>query len=395
MWNSAPKHGQFNFNIPDLPKACIEGLPGKGIAAYRGPPDQAAAFCEALRSRIQEYEHGECFFENVDVSQVAWVPEDFSLLLDVLQENACSANRFKAFKCKLDDEGLNVVAGWLESLDADHMPSEVHLTDNAITDEGFKLLFGVFEGKREDRSEKAPPIWLRVENNKIDEECVKSLAEEDKVVFVNSVRDRPTGSTAVVCMPSHAFRFPKQSAAAPAPAAAAAATATSGRKPPPMVVPMQTQRPPLMTVPGQPRPQTRLAMVAPGTRPVPPLTSPARRMVPAGSTPVMVPHAARWGAQSQARPAQAWGQASRPMLYPSRAAAGRAPAPGGASGASKQVDTGSTPTVARSRSPPRKRPQEPKQKPLPFGWEEHFSEEYQVAYYWNQETDESMWERPS
>jgi len=44
----------------------------------------------------------------------------------------------------------------------------------------------------------------------------------------------------------------------------------------------------------------------------------------------------------------------------------------------------------RSRTPPPK-----KDTVLPFPWEEHWSDEYGIPYFWNSKTGESIWERPT
>lgn len=66
-------------------------------------------------------------------------------------------------------------------------------------------------------------------------------------------------------------------------------------------------------------------------------------------------------------------------------------------------------TSGRSRSPhrqlqasgknlgkgARKEPHPPRHgPPLPAGWEEHYDENHKIAYFWNRDTDESVWERP-
>eukprot|EP00933_Yihiella_yeosuensis_P074061 TRINITY_DN8289_c0_g1_i2.p1 TRINITY_DN8289_c0_g1~~TRINITY_DN8289_c0_g1_i2.p1 ORF type:complete len:141 (+),score=31.66 TRINITY_DN8289_c0_g1_i2:420-842(+) len=50
----------------------------------------------------------------------------------------------------------------------------------------------------------------------------------------------------------------------------------------------------------------------------------------------------------------------------------------------------------RSRTPAaRQPPPAPGKKPLPHPWEEHFSEEYNIPYFWNSETGDALWEKPS
>lgn len=50
--------------------------------------------------------------------------------------------------------------------------------------------------------------------------------------------------------------------------------------------------------------------------------------------------------------------------------------------------------TARSRSPPKRADVQQHGTVLPHPWEEHFCDEYQVPYYWNPTTGESLWEPP-
>merc|ERR1719367_1080374 len=110
--------------------------------------------------------------------------------MDLLTEKGISMKRFKAFKCGLDDECIKQVAGWLESLNADAMPEEIHLSNNQITAEGFDALFEALETKRAELSESALPVWCRVENNPIPAERIQELEKAGKVVKVGHLKDR-------------------------------------------------------------------------------------------------------------------------------------------------------------------------------------------------------------
>merc|ERR1719215_281061 len=54
------------------------------------------------------------------------------------------------------------------------------------------------------------------------------------------------------------------------------------------------------------------------------------------------------------------------------------------------ADRSRTP-VARSAAPPAKPP--PSASGLPHPWEEHFSDEHQIPYYWNADSGEAVWEK--
>merc|ERR1712083_843068 len=49
--------------------------------------------------------------------------------------------------------------------------------------------------------------------------------------------------------------------------------------------------------------------------------------------------------------------------------------------------------VARTAAPPKTQPPNKNKNGLPSPWEEHFSEEHGVPFYWNSETGEAVWEK--
>merc|ERR1711920_656802 len=87
--------------------------------------------------------------------------------------------------------------------------------------------------------------------------------------------------------------------------------------------------------------------------------------------------------QGQARPAGAWnmqGQQGSPSWQAK---------PAGQSGSA--ADRSRTP-VGRAAAPPSK-PPPAAASDLPAPWEEHFSDEHQIPYFWNAETGEAVWEK--
>merc|ERR1711862_7741 len=70
----------------------------------------------------------------------------------------------------------------------------------------------------------------------------------------------------------------------------------------------------------------------------------------------------------------------------------------------KTAKTTLVPQRRRSRTPPNTRLNRKESTPvtkgigkgntLPFPWEEHWSDEYNLCYFWNSKTGESAWERP-
>merc|ERR1719410_2324659 len=89
------------------------------------------------------------------------------------------------------------------------------------------------------------------------------------------------------------------------------------------------------------------------------------------------------------RPAGAWNNA---MAFPQANVrpTGNAPAqtwPRGTSGTAN--DRSRTPV------PPTKQPPKVVKPKLPYPWEEQWSEEYGIPYFWNADTGESVWETPT
>merc|ERR1719203_1169759 len=91
--------------------------------------------------------------------------------------------------------------------------------------------------------------------------------------------------------------------------------------------------------------------------------------------------AARQGVVRTATPASAL-SASTASVWPRGTS-------GGAADRSR-TPTGRTATPTQPAKPPPK-----KKSDLPYPWEEHWSEDYQIPYFRNSETGDSLWERPT
>mmetsp|Transcript_88205 Transcript_88205/g.224560 ORF Transcript_88205/g.224560 Transcript_88205/m.224560 type:complete len:463 (-) Transcript_88205:79-1467(-) len=448
---------QFNFNVPELQQACISGLPSHGVAVFRGSSEQTVEFCEALRQRMTGFQPGQCAFDNIDISQVVWDSLSVSLLIDILQEKQASTKRFKAFKCRLDDDAIRVVAGWLETLPPANMPSEVHLSHNDISQDGFSVLLEVLQAKRALLSLAAIPIWLRVENNRVGEAFLSGLVESGVISMVPKVGDRRPGA-AVMAMPSFqhggapaaavpppdwpaapgamarvvAFGAGSGAAGVPvAPVAAAQAGAAGGGsganwwekdgnagggggnwwekkdvgwKPAGDAWKKEEgdswKKDDGWNKSGEKGAES--TMLHPKTSDKWSGAEKSGDSMKAGETGKDSKNDS-WNSRPQqaagpakaASPGGSWATVGTPK------AAAAAAFPGGAFQMQQVVQPHAkalAATVDRSRSPaPRTQmlvPQQPKEAPLPPGWEEQFSDEYNIPYFWNTETQESSWERP-
>jgi len=65
--------------------------------------------------------------------------------------------------------------------------------------------------------------------------------------------------------------------------------------------------------------------------------------------------------------------------------------------AGKAADRSRTPVnrTAKQPAPPKTPPPKPPGTTIPHPWEEHFDDTYQIPFYWNTETGESCWEKPA
>jgi len=363
-----------NYNVPDLPKAQIEGLPKNGVVVYRGDPERLVDLCEALRVELDQYGFGECVFDNIDVSQVQSQSLSFSLLMELLQEKGTSTKRLKAFKCSLDDDAIRAIAQWFQALPAEGLPSEVHLSHNNITQAGFDELFSVLETKRSTLSDPVPPVWFRVESSQVPASYLHELAAEGKIQFVQRIGMRTIGD-AVIAMPSYA----------------------SG---------------PESRDPGQ---QLGAAQAAARSAPRPVAAAGHGSWQESSSSSWTWPSGGCQAQTAQKLPAAFQAQKSQGAAAQAQPAVSRMLAPTGGAGkivpvnkspwAKTDATTGKVGTTAgatalrpdRSRTPVPKAgkvPMKPKPPLLPPGWEEHWSDEYQLPYYWHRETGESMWEAP-
>uniref|UniRef100_A0A7S4SJI5 WW domain-containing protein n=1 Tax=Alexandrium monilatum TaxID=311494 RepID=A0A7S4SJI5_9DINO len=346
--------GKGKGNLPGMPGSTLDGLPGDGVAIFREGAEQAVEFCEQLRNAMVPYAQGKIHFDNLDVSNVQWPLMNFSLLLDVLQEKAASTKRLKAFKAGLDDECLGCLAGWIEQLPPESLPLEIHLSHNNITQRGLDVLLTAIEGKRALLTQQALPIWLRLETNKVDispqSSVMKPLVEQGRVVLVAHIRDRVPGD-ACVAMPS----FIKPS---------------GGQG-------WQQNSPAVMALPA--------ATTVPGMG--------ASWNAGYAGSPWWGNGGAGGGYGGASYGGASWwnqGHIGYQQKGPSWAGMGGWPQPAAQYVAPQQSQGGGR-TADRSRTPAARNPGGTK---LPPGWEEHFSDEYKIPYYWNTQTGESLWEPP-
>lgn len=383
----------INFNVPGLPKSSIEKLPHSGVAYFRDRPDQAVTFVERVREELGKHGEGVCRFQNIDIAQVAWDSLNISQLLGVLQEKAASTDRLKAFKCGFGDDVAELIESWLMDIPSDRLPSEIHLSHNKLTAKGMALIVDLLETKRNELKIKPAPIWFRIESNDVDRSYLEQLAAEGKLVYAKTLGayERTGNKTAVISMPSLG------GASSPAPAWPAQQQAWPAQQP---------QWPAMQAHwPAQQAPQQAWG-AALGWGAV----APAKGAWPANGW-------AATPANGKASPAPAGKAASSigaGFVSPAVAAA-RAAATGKGKAVAATVDRSRSPAprvtqmiqqrqqgqpvrqqvqqVLQKQQPPPKKVVAA-EKPLPPNWEKHHSDEFNIPFWWNSVTEESVWERP-
>jgi len=324
------------------------------------------------------------------------------------------------------------------------MPSEVHLSHNQITRDGFLELIRIIEVKRSQLPYPALPVWTRIENNRVDDAFLHSLVTQGRVSLVGKVGDRRAG-LAVMAMPFFRTTVPAAATTvhAVSPPAMAMRPPVAAMRPPQAAVrpPQMAVRPPQVVVPppqvvGRPQqvavrpPQMAVrppqVAVVPPPKTVPP---PHEESASAGGG------GEKWWEQKNSggnwwdkngsdgdswkRGGDKWweksGDSWRKEDWKDGSSWDRGEkwnsnshqASGGDDAEGVQLQprpkAGSVRTVAavgggsadRSRTPVARFPKEPQEPPLLPGWEKHWSEEYEIPYYWHRESGESLWEPPS
>jgi len=392
-------HGKsVNYNIPGLPNSSIDSLPHNGRAYYRDRPDQAPIFCSHLQQALAAYPVGQCKFENMDVCQVRWSPEDMAMLLEILKQYQAYTKRFMAFKCGLTDVAMSHLSVYLETLSPHNLPSEIHLSHNEITHMGVERLLSVVEQKRQQLSVRPPPIWLRIENNPIERGHFDAYVAQGRIVYSPKVRDdsRMNNRTASLAMPA---LFGNVGAQAVQPTVRAALPSFQGTTTLPSfqgttAVPsfqgtaaVQFTAPALAPLIGQ-----LVNEVQHGPAALHQSTALPAQTLSAGAYAQPQPQEQQPLSQQQLQQ-HLQRQLQQPLHLASSGAAMQTVNAAAADIANSLGASAATSRVDRSRSPTRRPTGEPGL-PLPPGWEEHWSEEHRLPYFWNHVTGQSIWERP-
>jgi len=447
--------------------ATMQGIEVRGRRRLDG---KFEAMLEELSSKLEVAASSEkgAVVSDLDISQNNVSFEQFEALFSQLGAHNARVQRFRMFGMPtLNDEVCRVLSDHLRLLNNESAPTEMHLSDCAITAEGWHHLMGVIEESELypvsfTRGAKPAPLYLRLENNYIDQDAIKEKidsgvvraykkhqgtgmsrmanSDEVKVNLVarndgtvaqktgeppapedapapKPVWDKQAQNAAMVnqmqanqqtwTQPQTQWRGPTVAHPAVRPLQANMAFGGCGgffggkggcKGGMGMVRPVA---PMMMRTNVQPQQAWVRTPMQPPSRVATPATGMVRPQVRPGMT-----TASGAGIKNIIKPLLQRGQmtapaaaAQRPVV---RGSVGKGP--GGAAGVHAAATTfGRAGGAAdRSRTPaarggaaamqPLKPP--PQKDALPYPWEEHYSDEYSIPYFWNAETGDSAWERP-
>merc|ERR1719221_749833 len=373
--------------------------------------------------------------------------EMFFMALAAVEGGPVRVQRFRLFGCPtLDDNAIVHLAAHLRQgdLTADSAPAELHLSDCTITTDGFNTLMSAIEDTElypttHPNTNKKVPLYLRLENNYIEEAAIQ--AKVDQGIIRPFKKQMGAGRADIGAKVDLVVRaenagFQQKQGVPPAPEDApppkevfdkwqqeqwrkggqkgekggwmqnswpsnwqakgvgkgpAAGAWGCGKGAGAWSQPSQLQQnkwsPPFQPQQQQGKggwtgtirpPGAQIRPVAGGPRPV----APAQKAQPV-----------RPGWQQSTTPApvmQKWTPGRPAVIAPAARTTNGATA-GGKGATSTKGTAGSS--ADRSRTPAGRNA--PEEKKLPKPWEQHWSDDYNIPYYWNSETGEALWEKPA
>lgn len=418
-------------------------------------PEAAQKFNDELLAKIQGHvDKGVTpSFEDFDISQNPMPFDQLDAMFNTFQTTGVRIERVRMFGCAtLDDNAMLLLAEWLRNVTAETAPHELHLSDCAITQDGFNQLVEAVESNDSfptpDRTGRRCPLYVRLENNYIQpESAIQDKINEGVIVTYqkNSGPIRGPISSAPDAKIKLVAPAKQRQGAPPAPEDAAAPKPVFDRyyeeqqQKGQGKMEQQKGQGKGKGIDGKGAPGSGYAQAQPtqswgwqsqyGARPQYGMGGQA----PTQSWGSQAHPAPSWG---QSHPAPSWGalpqygaqpqygkgaqlaaqqQPQRPQQQsnvkpvgtyqaPAAKAAGAYQAPGAKvagpfKASSEQTGKGAgklsstMPRAAdRSRTPaPKPAAAKPK---MASDWEEHFSDEYKIPYWWNKITGESVWEKP-
>jgi len=374
-------------------------------------PGAWEAFIEELQNKLIQLKDSNpnVLVSDLDISQNKCTPEQFEQLFNALGFVGVKVQRFRMFGCPgFNDEAMQFLSDHMaKDLTSETAPAELHLSDCALTSDGFNLLMNAIEDNElyptSVAKGRSVPLYLRLENNYIDEAVMQEKIDAGIIkrfkktpgahmeaapgVKVNLVVQKESGSLQQKTGP------PPSPEDAPPPkevfdrssswsggkgwdkgsswngkgpgsswngkGSKSAPTGQQWNVRPAMVRPMHVG--PMMGA------KPALGMMGKGAPMRPGVVRPGTGVI----RPVVM----------QPRPVGEWNRAQ------STGGAAAQTWPRGTSGTANDR--------SRTPAPPTKQPPKVVKPKLPYPWEEQWSEEYGIPYFWNADTGESVWETPA
>lgn len=152
-------------------------------------PEIVGDFLQELTDRTDPEQHPNVRFENIDLSQNNIPLEDFETFFGVLSSCGAQVERLKLFGCPtLDDAVAELIAGWISGLRDGAVPTELHLSDCAISTNGFRALMDALENNEHvpavDKHHGCKvPMYCRLENNYINEGVMHEKADAGAIIL--------------------------------------------------------------------------------------------------------------------------------------------------------------------------------------------------------------------
>jgi len=362
--------------ISKLPNGHIE------VKARRRLKDSGTfeAFVEELQSVLisAKESNSDATVADFDVSQNPITADQFEMIFNALALAGVKVQRYRLFGCPaLNDEAMRHLAEhFTQDLTSETSPAELHLSDCAIMTDGFLALMSAIEEKELYPTQilrgRALPLYLRLENNYIDEAVIQEKVDAGIIRGYKKgpgVRQEAGPSVKINLVVRLDNSYQQKTGEPPAPEDA----------PPPKPVhdgaksgwqdnrstnwQQGSGRPAWSQTAWQPR-SALPALIRPQQ-----WSAPARPFTQGNARTATVRPQSQWGNQGS------WGRGS------AAAATDRSRTPAG-----RGANSGPYPP---SGPPPKK------SAGLPHPWEEQWSDEYQIPYYWNSETGEALWEKPT
>ncbi|CAJ1328711.1 unnamed protein product [Effrenium voratum] len=182
-------HGAAVLCLGFFEETLVTASADGAIKVWRRRLEHPAKFEELiadLTSQLEAQTEGsdEFVITDLDVSQNKLTLEQFQTLFSALGFPNIRVARFRMFGCPaLNDDVVQVLCDYIQNLSPECAPSEMHLSDCAITTDGFNALCSALEETElypkatSSTATMGSPLYLRLENNYIDEGVIQQKVD--------------------------------------------------------------------------------------------------------------------------------------------------------------------------------------------------------------------------